>query len=89
MTSIFYDKYGLLPQTNYPRVLEFELSNRCNLACIMCSERVSSSIAKQKDESYKHQEIYDEEFVNQLDEFIPICGKPNFWSRTIFNRYLL
>ncbi|MGI6320395.1 MAG: twitch domain-containing radical SAM protein [Bacteroidales bacterium] len=80
MTSVFYDKYGLLPQTKYPRVLEFELSNRCNLECMMCSERVSSSIAKQKDESYKHQEIYDEEFVSQLDEFIPHLWEAKFFG---------
>ena len=80
MTSIYYDKYGMMLKNKYPRVMEFELSNHCNLACIMCSERVSSSIAKQKNLSSPIKSPYDSQFVNQLDEFIPHLHEAKFFG---------
>lgn len=78
VTAIQFDKFGMLPLSKYPRIIEFELSNRCNLACVMCSERVSSTIAKQKGE-LQHSEIkYNDDFVDQLDEFIPHLYEAKF-----------
>jgi len=57
--------------TNYPRTLELELSNNCNLECIMCSGRVSSSIRKFREGLEPVSMVYDDEFVDQLKEFIP------------------
>lgn len=57
--------------TAYPRVIEFELSNTCNLECIMCNGYFSSSIRKNRENLPPMKMVYDENFVSQLEEFIP------------------
>jgi len=78
LTSIIFDKFGMLPLSEYPRVIEFELSNRCNLECVMCSERVSSGIARAKNLHPRTDTIYDQAFIDQLDEFIPHLYEAKF-----------
>ncbi|MEI6346680.1 MAG: twitch domain-containing radical SAM protein [Bacteroidota bacterium] len=78
LTAIQFDKFGMFPLSKYPRIIEFELSNRCNLACVMCSERVSSTIAHQN-KSFHHSDMkYDDAFVHQLEEFIPHLYEAKF-----------
>jgi MoaA/NifB/PqqE/SkfB family radical SAM enzyme len=79
-TSTYYDKYGLLPLKKYPRIIELELSNRCNLECIMCSGRVSSSILKNRECKDNIDTPYDDEFVKQLEEFIPHADEVKFYG---------
>jgi molybdenum cofactor biosynthesis enzyme MoaA len=55
----------------YPTMLELELSNQCNLECIMCEGRLSSGIRKNRDKLPPMAQIYNDEFVEQLKEFIP------------------
>lgn len=55
----------------YPRVLEFELSNTCNLECIMCNGYFSSSIRKNRENAPPMKLVFDDAFVEQLTEFIP------------------
>lgn len=55
----------------YPSLMELELSNQCNLECIMCSGVLSSGIRKNRDKLPPLPQIYDESFREQLREFIP------------------
>lgn len=55
----------------YPRVIEFELSNTCNLECVMCNGYFSSSIRKNRENLPPMKMVFDELFVEQLNEFIP------------------
>lgn len=55
----------------YPRVMEFELSNECNLECVMCNGYFSSSIRKNREKLPAVPMVYDDRFVEELDEFIP------------------
>ena len=55
----------------YPKVMEFELTNECNLECIMCNGMFSSSIRKNREKLPAIISPYDDRFVDQLDEFIP------------------
>jgi MoaA/NifB/PqqE/SkfB family radical SAM enzyme len=55
----------------YPKVMEFELENTCNLECIMCNGDFSSSIRKNRENRAPLQSPYDAEFVRQLTEFMP------------------
>lgn len=55
----------------YPTLLELELSNQCNLECIMCEGRLSSGIRKNRDNLPPMQMVYDDSFIEQLKEFIP------------------
>lgn len=65
-----YEHYAFA-KSNYPAIMEFELSNRCNLECIMCDSNLSSSIAKRNDCDVRTNDIYGEKFINELREFIP------------------
>ena len=55
----------------YPTLLELELSNQCNLECVMCEGRLSSGIRKNRDQLPPMPQVYDDSFVEQLKEFIP------------------
>jgi organic radical activating enzyme len=55
----------------YPKVMEFELSNECNLECIMCNGSFSSSIRKNREKLPPIISPYNDTFVDQLEEFIP------------------
>lgn len=64
----------------FPTVMEFELSNVCNLECTMCSGDFSSLIRKNRENRPPLQEPYDEAFVDQLDEFIPFLEEVKFYG---------
>jgi MoaA/NifB/PqqE/SkfB family radical SAM enzyme len=80
----YYDEFGsgissrinnfrnkLFGNIHYPRVIEFELSNQCNLECVMCNGYFSSSIRKNREKLPAIPSPYNEKFVDQLEEFIP------------------
>ena len=71
--------FGTLPRRNeYPRMMEFLLSNTCNLECIMCTGELSSSIRKNREKLPPIISPYDSEFLNQLEEFIPYLTETRF-----------
>ncbi|HQL70103.1 MAG TPA: radical SAM protein [Bacteroidales bacterium] len=57
--------------SKYPRMMELELDNTCNLECIMCHGFLSSSIRKNREHKPPLHIPYDDNFVDQLNEFIP------------------
>lgn len=64
--------------TDYPSVMEFELSNTCNLECVMCKGELSSTIRKHREQLPPINIPYDTEFVSQLVEFIPHLKEAKF-----------
>ncbi len=58
-------------QNGYPSFGEFVLGSACNLECIMCSGKYSSSIRKNREMKPIYPDPYDGRFVEQLEEFIP------------------
>jgi len=70
-TRLNYLKQSLGGAVPYPRVMEFELSNTCNLECIMCNGYFSSSIRKNREHLPPIVSPYNDKFVDELDEFIP------------------
>lgn len=58
-------------KVSMPRVMEFELENTCNLECIMCNGNFSSTIRKNREKKPALVSPYDQNFVTQLEEFIP------------------
>lgn len=70
-SRIHYFRNKLSGHINYPRVLEFELSNECNLECVMCNGYFSSSIRKNRELLPPIVSPYNDKFVDELDEFIP------------------
>jgi MoaA/NifB/PqqE/SkfB family radical SAM enzyme len=65
-------------QEPYPTQMEFELSNKCNLECAMCSGLFSSSIRANRENKAPLPQIYNSEFVEQLKEFIPHLKQAKF-----------
>ena len=65
------DAYLPGPNPIAPRVLEFEISNQCNLECIMCSGHWSSSIRAHRDKLPPLRSPYDRTFVDQIEAFLP------------------
>lgn len=70
-TRVNYFRSSLTEHVPYPRVMEFELSNECNLECVMCNGYFSSSIRKNREKLPPIQSVYNDAFVDELEEFIP------------------
>ena len=58
------------PIGEYPTMLELELSNLCNLECVMCSGELSSKIRRSEGRPALHSP-YDDSFVDQVAELLP------------------
>ncbi len=71
-----FDEFA--PATRYPKMMEFLFSNTCNLECQMCTGELSSSIRRNRDKLPPMKSYYDDEFVRQLDEFIPHLRETRF-----------
>ena len=62
--------FGITPK-RYPVRLEFELSNKCNLECTMCSGFFSSSIRAHREKLPALPQSYDGRFLEQLLPYLP------------------
>jgi sulfatase maturation enzyme AslB (radical SAM superfamily) len=60
--------------------MEFELSNTCNLECVMCTGEFSSSIRKNREKLPPLNDPYGPEFIEQLEEFIPYLTDTKFYG---------
>lgn len=79
VNALHFEQYAQ-NKKGYPALLEFELSNECNLECIMC-QGLSSSLIRAKREKLPPLEMpYDDAFVNQLEEFIPYLSEAKFFG---------
>ncbi|MCB9276619.1 MAG: radical SAM protein [Lewinellaceae bacterium] len=65
---------------SFPRGMEFELSNTCNLECVMCTGEFSSSIRKNREGLAPYPELYGLEFAQQLEAFIPYLWQAKFYG---------
>ena len=74
-----YDEQAL-NKNHYPSVMEFELSNLCNLECEMCSGNFSSLIRAKREKLPPLENPYDAAFVKQLEEFIPHLEEVKFYG---------
>ncbi len=79
LPSMHADYYASTKVT-YPKIIELELSNTCNLQCIMCSGIVSSTIRKYREKLPPLKNHYDEKFVDQLREFLPHAKEIKFYG---------
>ncbi len=89
--AIYYDEFA--PKNNWindiknkfqetplqmPRLFEFELSNSCNLECIMCNGYFSSAIRKNRELLPPIKNHYEDEFVEQLIPYLPYLTDVKF-----------
>jgi MoaA/NifB/PqqE/SkfB family radical SAM enzyme len=96
MRSKLYDQYAVDPLKSfstktknkfktgkfaeYPKVMSFELSNTCNLECVMCLGLLSSSIRKNREKLPPLPQMYDAAFTKQLTPFIPHLKEVKFFG---------
>lgn len=66
------------PKTDYPSIIEFELSNTCNLACAMCNGMLSSIIRRDREKLEPLKSPYGEKFLTEIREFIPHLHEARF-----------
>jgi len=71
ISAVKYFNYKVAGNVGYPKVMEFELSNNCNLECIMCNGYFSSSIRKNREKLPALESPYNDAFVDELNDFIP------------------
>ncbi len=71
-------KNGVSDKLLPPTVFEFEISNTCNLECIMCGGKWSSAIRKNREKLPLLDNHYDENFVRQVKDFLPGLRRANF-----------
>ena len=73
-------KYDYLASRNhrYPKMMEFQLSNHCNLECIMCSGEYSSSIRKNRERGLPYFNPYDARFIQEVEKFLPYLEYASF-----------
>ena len=55
----------------WPRSMEFNLSNSCNLQCIQCNGDLSSSIRLHREKRPPMPKVYGDEFFEDLARFLP------------------
>jgi MoaA/NifB/PqqE/SkfB family radical SAM enzyme len=72
------DKFFNTQQLPQPTVFEFELSNTCNLECIMCGGKWSSAIRSNREKLPALPNYYDSNFVQELKPFLPGLKRANF-----------
>lgn len=80
LKPLVFDKYYENTAATFPQVMEFELSNECNLECQMCVGEVSSSIRKNRDKLPPIPMPYDDNFLAQLAKYIPHLKEAKFYG---------
>ena len=69
--ALAYEDIEPNPGYEYPVMLELELSNNCNLECVMCQGSLSHLIRKNREHLPPLPMAYDETFVDQVAEVVP------------------
>ncbi len=65
---------------NFPKSIDFELSNLCNLECAMCFGMLSSGIRKNREKLPPLEDHYSEKLLNELKIFIPHLKEARFFG---------
>lgn len=93
-----FDRYVRPAPRRYPAMMDFALSNRCNLRCVQCNGNFSSSIRHHRERRAPLPAVYDDRFLSDLDEFLPHLERAQFKggepflsreNRHIWDRFLV
>jgi radical SAM protein with 4Fe4S-binding SPASM domain len=64
----------------YPKLMEFSISNTCNLECLMCNGEWSSSIRTKREKKKPLPKLYGESFFAQLRSYLPHLERADFYG---------
>lgn len=87
--ALSYEDVEPNPGYEYPSMLELELSNQCNLECVMCQGSLSHLIRKNREQLPPLPTVYDEKFVDQVRELIPHLQELRFNGGEPFTQQLV
>jgi MoaA/NifB/PqqE/SkfB family radical SAM enzyme len=62
----------------WPKRMEFSISNTCNLECIMCNGNFSSAIRSHREHLPPIKKAYSPEFIESLRKYMPHLEKAKF-----------
>lgn len=67
-----YERFDVRPDDAlWPSNIEFNLSNTCNLECVMCGGEFSSSIRSRREKLPPLPRPYNDQFFEDLEKYIP------------------
>lgn len=76
--SVGFDRFPAQRFPAWPTRMEFALSTRCNLRCIMCSGEFSSAIRTRREALPVLPDRYGDAFLDELDPFLPHLEQARF-----------
>lgn len=79
-------KYDYLPATSgkFPLSLDFQISNMCNLSCIMCNGEFSKTVRQKRERKSEYQNPYDDTFVEKIKPLLPHLKEAAFTGGEVF-----
>lgn len=79
-------KYDYLPINTgkYPLSLDFQISNICNLSCIMCNGEYSKTVRQLREKKDGYVNPYDDKFIEKIKPFIPHLKEAAFTGGEVF-----
>ncbi len=73
-----FDRFAPTLDAEFPQLIDFAMSNRCNLQCVMCNGGLSSAIRRHREHRPPLPAAYDDRFFDELDEFLPTLRRAQF-----------
>jgi MoaA/NifB/PqqE/SkfB family radical SAM enzyme len=73
-----FDRFATGAPHAFPKMMDFALSNRCNLQCVMCNGGLSSSIRAKREHLPPLPGAYDDQFFDELADFLPHAERLHF-----------
>jgi MoaA/NifB/PqqE/SkfB family radical SAM enzyme len=74
-----YDTFSVEPMSmQWPKRMEFAISNVCNLECVMCTGEFSSAIRTRRERRPPLPKVYTEAFLQSLRKYVPHLEAINF-----------
>lgn len=79
-------KYDYLPLNTgkFPLSLDFQISNICNLSCIMCNGEYSQTVRQKREKKAKYENPYDSVFVDKIRPLLPHLKEAAFTGGEVF-----
>jgi len=99
-----WDKFSVTSEAPaWPKVMEFSISNQCNLECVMCDGKYSSAIRQHREKLPPMPRLYTDNFFGELRSYLPhllqakfLGGEPflqtecfRIWEMLLEDRILL
>ncbi|GAB4446365.1 MAG: hypothetical protein Fur0028_00760 [Bacteroidales bacterium] len=78
-----YD-YLQVNKSKYPISLDFQISNICNLACIMCNGEYSQTVRQLREKKERYENPYNSAFVEKIKPLFPFIKEAAFTGGEVF-----